>query len=232
MKPAAILSLLLSAEVARACLTPEERGEIPTGLQTRQSGTGAPIGTGDRFSGGTIAPQGLGTRSASSSFASILSAAEVTSGLTALATTYGFSTFTTPYTTYEGRTIMGGKVGGTGTCNNAYHAYFNGNIHARERASADGLLYFISDLLYANKQGTGLTYGTKTYTNAQVKQALSVGIVFIPLSNPDGVVCKCIQYKGLGLRSHLTLNQMTKAQTLAGERTEESTAAARASAWI
>lgn len=192
MKPSAILSLLLSAEAARACLTAEERGEAP-GLQVRQSGTGTPIGTGDRFSGGTVAPQGLGTRPASSSFATILSAAEVTSGLQALSRTYGFSTFTTPYTTFEGRSILGGKIGGTGgTCNDAYHVYLNGNIHARERASADGLLYFISDLLYADRAGTGLTYGSKTYTNAQVKTALSAGIVFIPLSNPDGVVCKFI----------------------------------------
>lgn len=192
MKPAAILSLLLSAEVAFACLTPEERGEAPApGLKIRQSGTGAPIGTGDRFSDGTIAPQGLGSRSTSSSFATILSAAEVTSGLQALASTYGLSTFTTPYTTYEGRSILGAKVGGTGgTCNDAYHVYLNGAIHARERSSADGVLYFISDLLYANKAGTGLTYGSKTYTNAQVKTALSAGIVFVPLSNPDGVVCK------------------------------------------
>lgn len=51
----------------------------------------------------------------------------------------------------------------------------------------DSVLYFISDLLYANKNNIGITYGSKTYTSAQVKSALSTGIVFIPLSNPDGV---------------------------------------------
>ncbi len=51
----------------------------------------------------------------------------------------------------------------------------------------DSVLYFVSDLLYANKNNLGLTYGSKKYTSAQVKTALSAGIVFIPLSNPDGV---------------------------------------------
>lgn len=41
---------------------------------------------------------------------------------------------------------------------------------------------------YANLfPGTGLTFGSQTYTNAQVKTALSAGIVFLPLINPDGV---------------------------------------------
>lgn len=65
--------------------------------------------------------------------------------------------------------------------------YLNAAIHARERGGSDGLLYFIGDLLYANKNNVGLKYGSKTYTNAQVKTALSTGVVFVPLSNPDGV---------------------------------------------
>ncbi|KAK7212148.1 hypothetical protein V2G26_019326 [Clonostachys chloroleuca] len=50
----------------------------------------------------------------------------------------------------------------------------------------DNILYFVSDLLYANKNNVGLTYGSKTYTAAQVKTALSAGIVIVPNSNPDG----------------------------------------------
>lgn len=60
-------------------------------------------------------------------------------------------------------------------------------IHARERGGPDGLLFFIGDLLYANKNNVGLTFGAKAYTAAQVKRALATGIVFVPLSNPDGV---------------------------------------------
>ena len=100
---------------------------------------------------------------------------------------YGISTFTTPYTTYNGATISGGKVGGNGTCSNAYRVYLNAGIHARERGGPDGLLFFIGDLLYANKNNVGLKFGAKSYTAAQVKRAFATGIVFVPLSNPDGV---------------------------------------------
>lgn len=190
MKQTTLSSLLLSlSSLTSACLLPEERGLPPAKITARQTST-IPIGTGDRFSAGTVAPQGLGTRASGTSFTTLLSAAEVTSGLTALAKAYNFPTFTAPFKTFEGRSIVGGKVGGVngGTCNDAYHVFLNANIHARERGAADGLLYFVSDLLFANKTGTGLTYGAKTYTNAQVKAALGTGVIFVPLSNPDGVV--------------------------------------------
>lgn len=180
--------LLGCAGLASGCLLPEEREGLPRIVpRAAAADNGAPIGTGDRFSGGSVAPQGLGTQASSASFSTILSAAEIKSGFEGLANTYGLETFTTPYKTYGGATIFGGKVGGTGTCNKAYRVYLNGGIHARERGSSDGVLYFISDLLYANKTGAGLTYGSKSYTNAQVKTALAAGIVFVPLSNPDGV---------------------------------------------
>ncbi|KAH7128078.1 hypothetical protein B0J13DRAFT_483599 [Dactylonectria estremocensis] len=182
------LIVLAFTSVSSGCLLPEEReNDGIKRVVRRQSSNGTPIGTGDRFSGGATAPRGLGTQS-SVSFSTLLNVAEIKSGLQGLATAYGVETFTTPYKTYEGATVLGAKVGGSGgTCNNAYRVFFNGNIHARERGSMDGVLYFISDLLYANKNGGGLAYGSKTYTNAQVKTALSAGIVFIPLSNPDGV---------------------------------------------
>lgn len=180
--------LLGCAGLASGCLLPEEREGLPRIVpRAAAADNGAPIGTGDRFSGGSVAPQGLGSQASSASFSTILSAAEVNSGLEGLANTYGLETFTTPYKTYGGASISGAKVGGTGTCNKAYRVYLNGGIHARERGSSDGVLYFISDLLYANKTGSGLTYGSKSYTNAQVKTALAAGIVFVPLSNPDGV---------------------------------------------
>jgi hypothetical protein len=188
MHSAALLAGLLGyAALASACLLPEERDGLPRIVPRQSNNNGAPIGTGDRFSGGRVAPQGLGSRASSTSFSTILSAAEVRSGLEGLANTYGLETFTTPYKTYGGATIVGAKVGGTGTCNKAYRVYLNGGIHARERGSSDGVLYFISDLLYANKTGSGLAYGSRSYTNAQVKTALAAGIVFVPLSNPDGV---------------------------------------------
>lgn len=169
---------------SQGCLLPEEREGKPRVVR-RQTSNGLPIGTGDRYSAGTIAPRGVGSQT--TTFTTLLNVNEITSGLKALASVYGITTFTTPYKTYNGASITGAKVGGNGTCNDAIRVYLNGAIHARERGSSDGLLFFISDLLYANKNGLGLKFGSKSYTNAQVKTALSTGIVFIPLSNPDGV---------------------------------------------
>lgn len=168
-----------------ACLLPEERNGLQRIDRRQSSSSGIAIGTGDRYSAGTIAPRGLGTQS--TTLTTLLNVKEITSGLKGLASVYGIPTFTTPYKTYNGATISGGKLGGNGTCDSAYRVYLNSAIHARERGASDGLLFFIGDLLYANKNNIGLKFGSKIYTNAQVKTALSTGIVFIPLSNPDGV---------------------------------------------
>ncbi|KAG8406105.1 hypothetical protein J3459_016274 [Metarhizium acridum] len=45
----------------------------------------------------------------------------------------------------------------------------------------------ISDLLWADKQNTGLTYGSKVYNASQVRQALGVGVAIIPSVNRDGI---------------------------------------------
>ncbi|KAM3065144.1 hypothetical protein ACMFMG_006096 [Clarireedia jacksonii] len=184
-----LISFLYFASLAPvfswACLLPEEQEGLQRLVSRQSSGNGIPIGTGDRYSAGTIAPRGLGTQT--TTLTTLLNVNEIASGLKGLAKIYGISTFTTPYPTYNGASISGGKVGGNGTCDTAYSVYFNAAIHARERGASDGLLYFIGDLLYANANKVGLVYGSKTYTNAQVKTALSTGIVFVPLSNPDGV---------------------------------------------
>jgi hypothetical protein len=190
MKISFLLGLLPFTSLAAGCLLPEERDGAPLerrAFDKRQS-SGTPVGTGDRFNGGSTVPRGLGSQSSSTSFSTLLNVNEINSALQGLKTAYGINVFTTPYTTYQGRTVYGATVGGKGgSCTNAYRVYFNGNIHARERGSMDNIVYFIADLLYANKNNVGLTYGSKTYTAAQVKTALSAGIVFIPLSNPDGV---------------------------------------------
>ncbi|KAH7021416.1 zinc carboxypeptidase [Microdochium trichocladiopsis] len=187
MKASVLLSLAALSSTGLACLLPEERdGTMMHRVVRRQGQSGTPIGTGDRFSGGSVVPRGLGSQTGVT-FSTILNPTEIVSGLKALSNTYGITTFTTPYKTYNGATIYGAQVGGTGSGTGAYKVFFNGNIHARERGSADNVLYFIADLLYANKNNVGLTYGSKTYTAAQVKTALAAGIVFIPLSNPDGV---------------------------------------------
>ncbi|KAK9420901.1 putative Peptidase M14 carboxypeptidase A domain-containing protein [Seiridium unicorne] len=189
MKTTLILGLLSLATFSQACLTADEKAGVVrrNGRVDRRANTGLAIGTGDRFSGGRIAPRGLGTQASSTDPGLILNVQEIESAVQGLATEYGIETFTTPYTTFENRSIHGGKAGGTGNNTDAYSVYINAGIHARERGGPDNLIYFISDLLYATKNNVGLTYGSKTYTAANVKTALSTGIVFVPLSNPDGV---------------------------------------------
>lgn len=146
----------------------------------------APIGTGDRFKSGTVAPVGLGTQASGTTISSIMNVAEINSAVQALVKTYGVSTVALPYKTFNGATQTAAFVG-AGTDKSAYHLYLSAGMHARERGGPDNLIYWISDLLAANKAGSGLTYGRKTYTNAQVKSVLAAGIVFFPAVNPDGI---------------------------------------------
>ncbi|KAI1321097.1 zinc carboxypeptidase [Xylariaceae sp. FL0255] len=144
-------TLLAFTGLANASLLPEERA-------------GA-IGTTHRFS--STFPKGIGSGSPSD-MTTILNVTEVTTGIAALVKEYCVTSFATHYKTFEGRTVMGIKVGGSRSgANTDYHIYLNGGIHARERTSHDSVLYFIADLLYAQKQGTGLIYDKNTYTNAQ-----------------------------------------------------------------
>jgi hypothetical protein len=147
----------------------------------------ATIGKGDRFKGGRIPPQGLGSRpdARDTDPGPIMNPNEIDSALQGLVNEYGIPTFDVPNTTAEG---TGGKGGMTGPVNrDAYHVYFTAGVHARERGGPDNLIYFIADLLFAKKHSTGLTYGSKIYSNADVLKALKTGIVFFPLVNPDGV---------------------------------------------
>ncbi|MFW0796809.1 M14 family zinc carboxypeptidase [Gordonia sp. CPCC 205515] len=154
-------------------------------IRDRDEGT-APIGDGDRFDGGRRPPQGVGTApDGSTDPGPILNVDEIGSAIDGLVNEYGIPTFTLPNGTAEGRPSTGGQVGDVDP--SRYHVYFTAGVHARERGGPDALLYFIADLLHANKFGTGITYGARTFTNADVHKALNTGIVFFPLVNPDGV---------------------------------------------
>jgi murein tripeptide amidase MpaA len=147
----------------------------------------ATIGKGDRFKGGKKFPQGVGSRpdSRANAIGPIMNAAEIDSALQGLVNEYGISTIDLPNPTAEGSASKGGVVGKADP--NLYHVYFTAGVHARERGGPDNLIYFIADLLFAQKHATGLTYGAKTYSKADVAKALKTGIVFFPLVNPDGV---------------------------------------------
>jgi murein tripeptide amidase MpaA len=167
------------------------RIETLDNLNKRQTST-APIGKGDRFAGGKKAPRGLGTRKpneyAAIQSAGIFNADEVYTAMKGLEKEYGLELFTTPHKTFEGNRVLGGVANKAEKIRkDKQYIYFTSGIHARERGGPDNLIYFISDLLYANEHRIGLTYGNKTYSNKDVKKALGAGIVFIPMTNPDGV---------------------------------------------
>jgi murein tripeptide amidase MpaA len=167
------------------------RVELVHNLNKRQTAT-APIGKGDRFKGGKAYPRGLGTRKPSEyaqlQSAGIFNADEVYTAMKGLQKEYGMTLFTPPEKTFEGNALIGGVANKAEKIKkDKQYIYFTSGIHARERGGPDNLIYFISDLLYANEHRIGLTYGNKTYSNKDVKTALGAGIVFIPMTNPDGV---------------------------------------------
>jgi len=187
----AIVSESELRELKRSLDSSVVRVETLDNLNKRQAVT-APIGKGDRFKAGKVAPRGLGTRElseyASFETAGILNADEVYTAMKGLEKEYGLELFTPPFKTFEGNTIIGGVANKAEKIKkDKQYIYFTSGIHARERGGPDNLIYFFSDLLYANEHRKGLTYGNKTYTNSQVKKALGAGVVFIPMLNPDGV---------------------------------------------
>ncbi|EGX89982.1 zinc carboxypeptidase A 1 precursor [Cordyceps militaris CM01] len=197
MKPQSMLPVAAALFLAaHGCLLPEEieaerhlawHGQYPdTLLRLRQrqavaKDTGMPVGTGDRFAHGTVAPRGLAT--ADRDMRTLLTPAEVTSGLRALARHYrDVRFFDAPHPTHENRTVSGIVIGAA-----APRVYLEAGIHARERGGPDHMLYFLADLLHARETGAGVRYGARTYTPEQVRAALSAGIVSMPMVNPDGV---------------------------------------------
>lgn len=147
----------------------------------------ATVGVGDRFEGGQIAPLGLGFGDRNNAdLGGIMNASEIGSALDGLMT-YGVDHFSLPYPTVEGRYTTGGVVGGATNSDESIYVYFTAGLHARERGGPDALIYFIADLMAAKQNSTGLVYGSKSYSNADVLRALGTGIVFVPLVNPDGV---------------------------------------------
>jgi hypothetical protein len=179
-----------------AILTPDEHAalraaghdvELLTDTLSLDRRAAATIGKGDRFDGGTIAPRGLGSRGDGDDrdLGGVMNVDEIGSAVQGLVNEYGIATFSTPNPTHEGAGGVGGIVGGIDP--DRYHVYFTAGVHARERGGPDNIIYFIADLLYAQRHGGGLTYGARSYSAADVAKALSAGIVFFPLVNPDGV---------------------------------------------
>lgn len=189
MKLQSTLPLVAFGLMANACLLPGEadgtvgpQSHLPDKADARKRKSNFQdfaIGKGDRFGNGQYAPRGLGTDDRD--LESILNVGEVESGLKGLANAFkDVALFTGPHSTFENRQLHGATIG-------TPRVFIQSGIHARERGGPDNVLYFVSDLLNARAKGIGIAYGNQNYTNDQVKTALSAGIAFLPLVNPDGV---------------------------------------------
>jgi murein tripeptide amidase MpaA len=119
---------------------------------------------------------------------SYLNVAEVDSAVTNLAAAYPAlcQLITLPTPTIEGRTChalrLGGGASGSRDC-----VFALGGVHSREWGSCEILINFATDLLEAHTAGTGVAYGGKTFTPAQVQSLLNrLHLIVFPLANPDG----------------------------------------------
>ncbi len=113
---------------------------------------------------------------------------EVESALSALTTAYPALTnlITLPNTTHEGRTCHALRIG-TGSIGSKDAVLFIGGVHAREWGSCEICINFAADVLEAYTLGTGLVYGGKSFTSAQIRALVEDLHVFVlPLVNPDG----------------------------------------------
>ena len=71
---------------------------------------------------------------------------------------------------------------------NAVDAYFlTGGVHAREWGSCDILVNLAADLCEAYAGGTGVGYGGKYFSAAEVKALIEqINVIIFPCVNPDG----------------------------------------------
>ncbi|KAI6383686.1 hypothetical protein MCOR21_004197 [Pyricularia oryzae] len=183
-------------------VTRQASGSNSTQPQTQPVGntdTGMPISPINRFPcGGNSVPRGVGSVDDPSPVEEIMSLSEIKTAVKALEARFDdVQFFEMPYRTYENRTLFGARIGGgrqganssssSSFDGSAYRVLIQAAIHPRERGSPDHLVYFVSDLLWAREEGRGLRYGGSAYTAAQVSAALDLGIVAVPVVNPDGM---------------------------------------------
>ncbi|KAG7130244.1 Zinc carboxypeptidase A 1 like protein [Verticillium longisporum] len=180
-----------------ACLTDiERRGghlidlnnvhSIARRQETTVPGT-VPVGKGDRFMGGKIAPRGLGSAGAIQEIA--WNFKEMQSAVKALDKQFsGVDYFEAPFKTYENRAISGISITAKpGKGKKKPFAFLHAGIHPRERGGPDHLVDFASDLLWAFQEKKGIKYGTVGYTASDVKRVVEAGVVIVPTVNPDGL---------------------------------------------
>ena len=113
---------------------------------------------------------------------------EVESALIALAAAHPTicELITLPNLTIEGRTTHAVRLG-TQAANTVDAFYLTGGVHAREWGSCEILINMAVDLCDAYAGNTGVAYGGKAFSAAEVKALIEqMNIVIYPCVNPDG----------------------------------------------
>ncbi len=91
-----------------------------------------------------------------------------------------------PHVTVEGRTSHAVRLG-TAPANTVDAYYLTGGVHAREWGSCEILINLATDLCDAYTLGTGVGYGGKYFSSAEVKALMEqMNIIVFPCVNPDG----------------------------------------------
>lgn len=178
-----LIRLLFLAAAASACLFDWElEGRpAPEGVRMRRQDTDlTPIGEGNRWE--NEIPRGVGTQPADTVVTHIMNPGEIRAAVDALAEEFDLDVFDLPEETHEGAVMFGGRLGAR-----CPRTLLTAGIHGRERGGPDNLVYFIADLLWAQREETGLVYGGRHFSHDDVGKALGTGILFVPLQNPDGV---------------------------------------------
>ncbi|KAJ0334061.1 hypothetical protein COL5a_000102 [Colletotrichum fioriniae] len=128
----------------------------------------AKVNTIDRFHDGARFPRGIGTNQSSSAddYRTVFNAWEVNSAMKGLEKEYGVQLTQAPFDTYwnQKSTVAFLPVpdGVSRVERKNYRVYLTAGVQARERGGPDSLLYFISDLLWADKHKALLVYNTTT----------------------------------------------------------------------
>lgn len=113
---------------------------------------------------------------------------EVESALIGLAAAHSSicELITLPNVSVEGRTSHAVRLG-TKFANTVDAYYLTGGMHAREWGSCKILVNLAVDLCDAYAAGSGVGYGGKYFSKAQVRAALeNMSILIFPCVNPDG----------------------------------------------
>lgn len=93
---------------------------------------------------------------------------------------------TLPHMTVEGRLTHAVRLG-TAAANTVDAYYLTGGVHAREWGSCEILVNLATDLCDAYTGSTGVAYGGKYFSAAEVKALMErINVIIFPCVNPDG----------------------------------------------